>query len=120
MTNPWGLRETAEAFGIQVPDSLMRELESDLSAEVAGIEPFPDALAAIDALHARGLSIAVCSNLALPYGAAIQRHFPTLDAVLSFAVGAMKPEPAIYATCVRALNFVTKYRTLRLPAGDAE
>jgi FMN phosphatase YigB (HAD superfamily) len=103
MTNPWGLRDVAEAFGIEVPESLMQELETDLVAEVAGVEPYTDALDAVATLQETGMAISVCSNLAMPYAMAIKRHFPTLEAVYSFAVGTMKPEPQIYGVCCQLL-----------------
>lgn len=104
LTNPWGLRDAAEAFGIDVPEALLCELEADLEAEVAGVVPYPDAVDAVAALEEAGMAIVVCSNLALPYGVAIQRHFPALETVLSYAVGAMKPEPEIYAACCQRLS----------------
>ncbi|WP_037009638.1 HAD family hydrolase [Pseudomonas sp. RL] len=105
MTHPWGLRETAQAFGIELSGALQLELEDLLASEVASIEPFPDALEAVELLQSAGLAIAVCSNLAMPYAPALQRHFPTLDvSVLSFEVGAVKPDPEIYAACCDRLK----------------
>ena len=105
MTQPWGLRETAQAFGIELSGALLGELEELLAAEVASIEPFPDALEAVELLQSAGLAVAVCSNLAMPYAPAIQRHFPTLEvSVLSFKVGAVKPDPDIYAACCARLE----------------
>ena len=103
MTNPWDLCDTAEAFGIEVPEKMIQELTADLEAEVAGIVSYPDAVDAVAALQEAGMAITVCSNLALPYAAAIKRHFPTLEAVFSFAAGAIKPELEIYKACCQLL-----------------
>ncbi|MOA01914.1 Phosphoglycolate phosphatase [compost metagenome] len=100
MCNPWGLRDTAQAFGIEAPETTMLELEESLKAEVEGIEAYPDALEAVELLMSRGVAIGVCSNLGMPYGEAVRRHFPALNAyTFSYAVGAMKPEQAIYEAC---------------------
>lgn len=105
MSNPWGIGDAAKAFGISVPVGTLQELESILSAEVAGIEPYPDALAAVQMLQSQGLAVAVCSNLAYPYGAAIRRYFPHLQAyAMSYQVGATKPHRDIYQACCADLG----------------
>ncbi|WP_455233252.1 HAD family hydrolase [Geopseudomonas aromaticivorans] len=97
MTRPLSLAGAAAHFGIQLEAEHLLALEAELAEEVAGIEPFEEALAAVDLLQNAGIRLAVCSNLAEPYGAAVHRWFPQMDAyALSYAVGAMKPEPAIY------------------------
>ena len=105
MTHPWGLRETAQAFGIGASEVFMAELEELLAAEIERIEPLPDAVDAVGMLQSAGVLVAVCSNLAMPYAPAIQRHFPTLDvSALSFEVGALKPDREIYAACCDRLK----------------
>ncbi|WP_179381473.1 HAD family hydrolase [Jannaschia marina] len=53
-----------------------------------------------------GLLTAVCSNLASPYGPALRRVLPSpADVeVLSYEVGAIKPEPAIYKRVLQELD----------------
>lgn len=57
-------------------------------------------------LRSKGLRLALCSNLASDYVAAMRRQLPdTPDVeVLSCKVGAIKPEPAIYAHVLDGLQ----------------
>ena len=97
MTRPLSLEGAAEHFGIKISPQALQTLEDDLAKEVDGVEAFPDAMLAIKALQEAGIKVGVCSNLAMPYAAAISRLFPTLDAyTYSFALGAIKPDPLIY------------------------
>ena len=107
MTHPWGIRETAQAFGIDLPSTSLQELEEMLKTEVEGIEPYPDAISAIELLQSEGMTVAICSNLAMPYGAAVKHHFPSLEAYsLSFEVGAIKPQSEIYEDCCSQLSLM--------------
>lgn len=101
MTHKLSISQAAVWFGIQVSPDRLHFLEQALDAELASIEPFPDALEAIAMLRAAGIRTAICSNLAMPYGPAIQQIFPNLDGYgFSYEVGAMKPSPIIYRhTC---------------------
>lgn len=97
MSTPLSLAETADRFGIFLVDWKLRELEDDLEAELDSIVPFSDALQAVEMLADVGLSIAVCSNLAAPYGPVVHHHFPTLDAyAFSYQLGVLKPDPLAY------------------------
>ena len=57
-------------------------------------------------LREQRLKLALCSNLASPYGVVIRHTLPDYpDAeVLSYKVGAIKPEPAIYARVIEGLK----------------
>jgi HAD superfamily hydrolase (TIGR01509 family) len=64
-----------------------------------GWQPYPDAATTLDALHARGVKVAVVSNI----GFDIRPHFAAwgldgyVDAfALSFELGRTKPDPAIF------------------------
>lgn len=97
MTHKLSISQAAAWFGIQVSPDRLHLLEQALAAELASIEPFPDALEAIAMLRAAGIRTAICSNLAMPYGPAIQQIFPNLGGYsFSYQVGAMKPSPIIY------------------------
>lgn len=101
MTHKLSISQAAAWFGIQVSPDRLDLLEQALEAELASIEPFPDALEAIAMLRAAGTRTAICSNLAMPYGPAIHQVFSNLDGYgFSYRVGAMKPSPIIYRhTC---------------------
>lgn len=97
LSMPMDLRQAADYFGISVETSFMSRLEEGLREELAGIQAYPDGLAAVATLQAAGLKVAVCSNLAQPYAAAIERLYPSLDGyAYSFAIRAIKPSFKIY------------------------
>lgn len=97
MRHPWGLAQAADHFGIDVTPAELARIQAELDAEVASIQPFADALACIEALQVRGLKVAVCSNLARPYGAAVKRIFPGLESYgFSYEIGTLKPDRRIY------------------------
>ena len=105
MCHPWTLRDTAEIFGIAVPEPLMLELEAQLQEETESIEPYPEAQDAVELLQSNGFIVGVCSNLGMPYGDSIRRWFPRLDGyALSYEVGALKPDPQIYAYCCEVMG----------------
>ena len=104
MRHPWGLAQAADHFGIDVTPAELARIQAELDAEVASIQPFADALACIEALQARGLKVAVCSNLARPYGAAVKRIFPGLESYgFSYEIGTLKPDRRIYETVLTEL-----------------
>ncbi|MDU8502112.1 HAD family hydrolase [Pseudomonas syringae] len=96
-----GLSEAADHLGISVHPSRLAEIEEILEHEVSSIEAFPDALEAVSLLQERSRLVAVCSNLAYPYGRAVKTLFPTMDAFgFSYEIGLVKPDPRMYqATC---------------------
>ncbi|MBB2496483.1 HAD family hydrolase [Aquipseudomonas ullengensis] len=109
MTNPFNLERAAAHFGIDIPSAEMALLQSQLDAELETIEPFPDAADCISTLKATGIKVAICSNLAMPYGAVVDELWPGLDAYgYSYAVGALKPDPRIYAVVLERLGVAAR------------
>lgn len=79
-------------------------LEFELAAENAAFRLYDDVDSTLRALRSRGTKIAVCSNLAAGYGEAVRRILPAMDSyVFSYEVGALKPDPRIYAAVHQAL-----------------
>jgi FMN phosphatase YigB (HAD superfamily) len=103
MTRNLPIAEAALHFDIKLSSGRLKQLEEALQIELASIRPFPDAVAAISALQDAGLKVAICSNLASPYGPIIQQLFPSITAHgFSYELGCMKPDPCIYRqTCER-------------------
>lgn len=101
MTRNLPIPEAALHFGIKLSSGRLKQLEEALQRELASIRPFSDAVAAISALQEAGLKIAICSNLASPYGPIIQKLFPSITAHgFSYELGCMKPDLSIYLqTC---------------------
>mgnify|MGYP003466630226 FL=1 len=71
MTNPWGLAEAARQLGITIKPGILETIQDQLDAELELISAYPDGLEAVSLLQEAGFKVAVCSNLAQPYAAAI-------------------------------------------------
>lgn len=86
-------------------EHMMLDFERELAEELAGLRLFDEVADVLHRARDAGLRLAVCSNLAAAYGPAVRRLLPGLDAhVLSYEVGAAKPDAAIYATTCQALG----------------
>lgn len=81
-------------------------LLEEVSREAGAVELFPDSEVVIAELEREGIPYAVCSNLGHGYGDRVRRLTPGAVAhVFSYECGASKPDPAIYATTVRAIGY---------------
>jgi HAD superfamily hydrolase (TIGR01509 family) len=105
MTVPLGLRDAAGRLGIQLTTEQVAQLDADLRTEIASIQLFPETLATLQQLKLRGYRLGLCSNLAADYAVPITTLLAShLDIyVWSFDVGAIKPDPQIYAHSCQAL-----------------
>ncbi|MFG0548919.1 HAD family hydrolase [Pseudomonas sp. yb_9] len=110
MTHSLGLREAADNLGIQVAPIRMIEIEGALQRELDSIEVYQDAVEAFAILQDYGIAIALCSNLAAPYGPAVKALMPNHAAyALSYELGMMKPEPEIYRSACNELGIVPEH-----------
>lgn len=109
MTLNLDLQGVAEHLGIYPSQSRMNEIATALQAELDSIEAYPDAIKAIAMLQERGFALGICSNLAKPYGVAVKRLFPSMDAyAFSFEVGVAKPDPRIYKALLEIIDAQSK------------
>lgn len=101
MTNKLSIKGAAEHFGIEVTQERLDTIQQSLDDELASIKPYPDGQEAIELLQCEGIKVGICSNLAMPYGAAVKRLYPNLGAYgFSYEIGVLKPDLLIYrATC---------------------
>jgi HAD superfamily hydrolase (TIGR01509 family) len=105
MCHPWSLADCAEHLHFKIPAREMRQLERQLEDHLASVRPFDEVTQVMEALRARGFKIALCSNLAQPYGDTVRAMLPGMDAyVLSYEVGTTKPDPSIYQLALSALG----------------
>lgn len=80
--------------------------------------PYPDTAAALNGLRGKGIKTAVVSNIAFDLRPALAAAGTGADEyVLSFEVGAVKPDPAIFQTALQRLG-VSAEETLMV--GDSE
>lgn len=105
MTFDGDLAQAAELLQITVLPERLAQIQDALDREIHSIEAFSDAVEGIQALQAQKVRLGICSNLAAPYGVALKRLFPTLDAyALSYEIGALKPDPVMYRSACSLLG----------------
>lgn len=79
-------------------------IEEELRFELEGLALFPEVLFALRMLKEQNIEVAVCSNLAQPYGGPVRRLLPQVGHfIFSYEVGYAKPESEIYEDVCRAL-----------------
>ena len=98
MSNPVDIAQLAKIFGAELPEQLLKEINNDLHLELSTIELYADTVPTLQILKERGFKIALCSNLAMPYGEQLRKLLPDFFdiVVCSYEVGAIKPEQQIY------------------------
>lgn len=105
MTRDLTLSEAAIDLGIPAGYVKLQSLERLLEEELSSLKLYEDALEAIGMLQATGLKIGLCSNLAAPYGPAVRKLLPGMDAYgFSYELGLVKPDPIIYESVCRMLE----------------
>lgn len=94
-------------LGIFPPDHLLHQFQQEIEEELDDLSLFNDVIPILDALTLKGIPLAICSNLAKPYGAVIERLLPQFNFIqcLSYEVGAIKPEYEIYDGIVTKSGF---------------
>ena len=87
-------------LGIKLP----REL-AQIEDELSSLSLSDDVIPILNALQSRGIKIGLCSNLAQPYGAVIERLLADFDLeqILSYDLGAVKPEAQIQESLIKSL-----------------
>ncbi len=93
------------ALGVEGDGAVLARVEADIAAELASVRMRPGMADILARMRDAGLPVALCSNLASPYGPAVRVALPGRADVEMFscAVGAIKPEPAIYARVAEGL-----------------
>jgi FMN phosphatase YigB (HAD superfamily) len=103
----------AKRFAVTPSSTQLAAWRERLEGECRRVALFDDVRAALKALQARGLAIAVCSNLAMPFALAARRVLREVEdaaglaiqaEVMSCEVGSIKSELAIYEAAVTALG----------------
>lgn len=98
MSNSVDIAQLAKIFGEELPEQLSKEINNDLQLELSTIELYEDTVPTLQILKENSFKIALCSNLAMPYGEQLKTLLPSLfDAIFfSYEVGNIKPEQQIY------------------------
>ena len=105
MSQNLSFTELVKLLGINIPDQLLQELEHDLNDELQSIVLYEDTLSTLKELKELGFRLALCSNLAMPYGKVVSSLLPNIDTYAwSYEVGAIKPESQIYQYLIDQLE----------------
>lgn len=98
MSNSVDIAQLSRLFEAELPEQLLKEITNDLELELSTIELYEDTVPTLQILKESSFKIALCSNLAMPYGEQLRKLLPDFfDAVVfSYEVGAIKPEQQIY------------------------
>ena len=98
MTTNTDLHGLSVQLGIDAPWELLTNLQIKINEELASLTLFDDVLPVLSKLQELNIPIAICSNLAQPYGVVIKKLLPQfqLQKFLSYEVGFIKPEFQIY------------------------
>lgn len=106
MTINGNIEYIAHKLGINPPHELVNKLEGQIGDELSSLTLFDDVLPTLNALQSRGIKIGLCSNLAQPYGAVIDRLLTgfDLERFLSYELSTIKPEAQIYESILSSFN----------------
>lgn len=106
MSRNANLSQISNLFGNEIPVNLLAELNADLTLDLDSIELYSDTVVVLQTLKNRGFKLALCSNLAMPYGEKLKKILPDLfdELILSYEIGSIKPDIKIYDAIQMRLN----------------
>lgn len=86
------------SMGIAAPESLLKSFHLEIQEELNSLILFDDVISTLQKLTAAKIDLAICSNLAKPYGEIIDHLLPNYSfaRILSYEVGFIKPDHEIY------------------------
>ena len=86
------------SMGIIAPDEMLQMFQKEIDEELNSLTLFDDVIPTLEQLAEAKIDLAICSNLAKPYGAIIDRLLPdfSFTHILSYEVGYIKPDDGIY------------------------
>jgi HAD superfamily hydrolase (TIGR01549 family) len=86
------------SMGIVAPDEMLQIFQKEIDEELNTLTLFDDVIPTLERLTEAKVDLAICSNLAKPYGAIIDRllHDFSFTRILSYEVGYIKPDDGIY------------------------
>lgn len=107
MSHNFDFKKWGEFFGEKLPVELLEAMNMDLALELKTIQIYPDVISTLQYLKKSGLKIALCSNLAMPYGEHLKGIITDyFDAVIfSYEVGAIKPQKRIYEIIEEKIDY---------------
>lgn len=106
MTVNGDVSELAAALGISAPNWLIDQIQMQISQELNSLTLYDDVKPTLAALASLDIPIAICSNLAFPYGEVVDHLLGEYSLIrcMSYEVGAIKPEPEIFHAVINAVQ----------------
>ncbi len=103
MTRNDNPQEIFRSMGIAAPEELLQTFHDEIQEELNSLTLFDDVIPTLKQLTAAKIELAICSNLAKPYGEIIDRLLPdySFTRVLSYEVGFIKPDCEIYDSILK-------------------
>ena len=86
------------SMGIVAPDEMLQIFQKEIDEELNSLTLFDDVIPTLEQLAEAEIDLAICSNLAKPYGVIIDKLLPdfSFTRILSYEVGYLKPDDGIY------------------------
>lgn len=103
MTRPLTLEDIENKFNIKLSNDIKNEFYKRLNLELDSICLFPETLEFLNKLKNLSIPSVLCSNLAQPYGKPAKELKLDIN-VLSYDVGLLKPDLAIFELCHKNLD----------------
>lgn len=106
MTIDGDIHQIAERMRINASREFLLKLAKEIESELASLALYEDVIPTLDALQRKGMPLAICSNLAKPYGAVIDQLLKNYDLklFLSYECGLIKPDVSLYQKIIVAIN----------------
>lgn len=103
MTRNESPEETFQFMGIDASAELLQVFRNEIHEELNSLTLFDDVLLTLKSLESSGIELAICSNLANPYGEIIDRLLSefSFSKYLSYEIGFIKPENQMYDAIVK-------------------
>jgi HAD superfamily hydrolase (TIGR01549 family) len=109
MTKNLSFKDIEKEIGIDLPQNIILDFFNKLNKEIVSINKFEETNQVLNALRKSGMKIALCSNLASPYGHSVLTELPNLDHYfLSYKLGMLKPNMDMFKYCQETLGLAKK------------
>ena len=97
------LEDLSSYFNVEIEEKYVFQAKQDLEIELNSIFLYQDVEDVLNRLNNMEIKTLVCSNLAYPYGVALEQ-LPIKEKILSYEVGYVKPEKEMYELCREKLK----------------
>lgn len=106
MTMNADIPELAAALDISVPSLLIDQIKTNIQEELDSLSLYTDVKPTLAKLSHQGIPFAICSNLAFPYGEAVDRLLRDFKFIrcMSYEVDFIKPDAGIYQFLIDKTN----------------